>query len=159
MLYRSPGFQKKIYRNPVLGEDAKAWLPGLPALIRTSAGGQSSQHPRRSSLPQGSLARPWEWLFSRDDPTSFCHLTTAQEAVFRISLTDGPKEEGGSTERQGVAGGWLQPAHILQKFAAGPGTVTTSPRHPPSLADFSVLLDTRRCKHWAHKISPKPLTI
>ena len=67
MLYRSPGFQKKIYRNPVLGEDAKAWLPGLPALIRTSAGGQSSQHPRRSSLPQGSLARPWEWLFSRDD--------------------------------------------------------------------------------------------
>ena len=45
--------------------------------------------------------------------------------------------------------------HFLQKFAAGLMKVATSHTHQSSLKDFSVYLDMRRCKNWAHKIFSK----
>ena len=43
--------------------------------------------------------------------------------------------------------------HILQKFVARLGKVTTSHEEQTSpMKDFGVFLDMSRCKNWVHKI-------
>ena len=53
---------------------------------------------------------------------------------------------------KGEGGGMRSQAHIFQKFATGLVKVTTSHRQQSPLTDFSVFLDMRRYKNWAHKI-------
>ena len=81
-----------------------------------------------------SHRRPWH--------LSFCPLTTAQRG----------KGEYQDISHKGEGGGAGCHAHILQKFSAGLVKVTTSHRHQSSLTDFSVFLNMRRCRNWAHKI-------
>ena len=80
-------------------------------------------------FPQDSMVHPWRWLYSQMNMTFFVLLTTAQEAVFQISLNYHSKEAGGnyiSVSDKGEGGVVYGHAHILQKFAAGLLKVTTS---------------------------------
>ena len=67
------------------------------------------------------------------------------------------KGEYQDISHKGEGGGAGCHAHILQKFSAGLVKVTTSHRHQSSLTDFSVFLNMRRCRNWAHKIFWKHL--
>ena len=66
-----------------------------------------------------------------------------------------PKEEKEYQDisHKGDRGGTCSHAHISQKFAADLVKVATSHRHRSSMMDFSVFLDVKKCKNWAHKIS------
>ena len=131
--------EKRICRKPFLREDSRSGLPGITPLICFP------------ECPRGSLLHLWGRLFSQGTETSFVVPTSYSPELSEIR----PKEERGayhhlSLERAG--GGACCQAHLLQMFAAGlKVTPSHGPRSPPM--DFSVFLDMRRSKNWAHKIS------
>ena len=108
-------------------------------------------------FPQGSLACPWEWLFSQRTRTSFALPTNHSPGGIISDSSEKPPQRGKGdypdTNGKGDGGGARSPAHRCQTFAAGPMRVTRSHRRQSSLTDFSIFLASRRCKNWAHKTS------
>ena len=87
-----------------------------------------------------------------DDCDIFCfaHLTTAHDSSEILSQRG--KGEYQDISHKDEGGGTCSCARILQKFASGLMKVRICHKHESSLKDFSVFLDRRRCKSWAHKI-------